>query len=155
VLALATGVPTLLTARALGADSHQGSIYIAYDVPKGSVQQKTYELIKRRGTLEMLQQIFSPFRLSKDLYIKTVGCDGIPNAYFSRIDDRPTIRICYEYLQDVYESTPKQKIAQEIRPDEAVVGQLLFTVAHEFGHALFDIYDVPIFGRQEDAADQF
>jgi hypothetical protein len=30
----------------------------------------------------------------------------------------------------------------------------MFAVAHEFGHALVDIFDVPVFGRQEDAADQ-
>jgi hypothetical protein len=38
---------------------------------------------------------------------------------------------------------------------EAVCGQLFFAVAHELGHAMFDIFDVPVFGRQEDAADQF
>jgi hypothetical protein len=31
----------------------------------------------------------------------------------------------------------------------------VFAAAHELGHALFEIYNIPIFGRQEDAADQF
>ena len=35
------------------------------------------------------------------------------------------------------------------------MGQFLFTAAHEFGHAAFDIYNAPVLGRQEDAADQF
>src|SRR5262249_26864890 len=145
------GALTELTARTLGADSHQGSIHIAYEVPKDPAQQETYRLVRRHGTLEMLQRTFSPFRLSADLIIKTVDCDGISDAYFSRTDDGPTIRICYEFLQEVHESTPRQGIT----PDEAFVGQLLFAVAHEFGHALFDIYEVPVFGRHEDAADQF
>jgi putative metallopeptidase DUF4344 len=38
---------------------------------------------------------------------------------------------------------------------DAVCGQLFFAVAHELGHAMFDIFDAPVFGRQEDAADQF
>jgi hypothetical protein len=38
---------------------------------------------------------------------------------------------------------------------DAICGQLFFAVAHELGHAMFDIFDVPVFGRQEDAADQF
>jgi hypothetical protein len=32
---------------------------------------------------------------------------------------------------------------------------LFFAIAHELGHAMIDIFDVPVFGRQEDAADQF
>jgi len=38
---------------------------------------------------------------------------------------------------------------------DAICGQLFFAVAHELGHAMFDIFDVPGFGRQEHAADQF
>jgi Putative metallopeptidase len=38
---------------------------------------------------------------------------------------------------------------------DTVCGQLFFAVAHELGHAMFDIFDVPVFGRQEDAADEF
>jgi hypothetical protein len=38
---------------------------------------------------------------------------------------------------------------------DTICGQLFFAIAHELGHAMFDIFDVPIFGRQEDAADQF
>ena len=29
------------------------------------------------------------------------------------------------------------------------------TLLHETGHAAFDIMDIPVFGREEDAADQF
>jgi class 3 adenylate cyclase len=37
----------------------------------------------------------------------------------------------------------------------AAVGQFLWVILHEVGHATFDILDVPIFGRSEDAADDF
>jgi hypothetical protein len=40
-------------------------------------------------------------------------------------------------------------------PLDAVLGQLLFTTAHEMGHAVFDFLDIPILGRAEDAADHF
>jgi hypothetical protein len=35
-----------------------------------------------------------------------------------------------------------------------VVEQFLFWILHEFGHAIFEMYQVPLFGREEDAADQ-
>ena len=50
---------------------------------------------------------------------------------------------------------PSETTMDGITAEEALVGQLMFAALHEFGHAAFDIYHVPIFGRQEDAADQF
>jgi len=132
-----------------------GSIRIVYETPKESSLQHTYDMVKERNSLEMIQEIFSPFKLPEDLYIKMTSCDGVPNAYFFREDDIPTIRICYEYLHQIYQMMPKTPTAEGITAREALVGQLLFAVAHEFGHAAFDIYNVPVFGRQEDAADQF
>jgi hypothetical protein len=105
--------------------------------------------------LERLQEIFSPFRLPEDLYIKTVGCDSKPNTYFDREEDRPTVKLCYEYLKAIHDKMPKKPTQAGITPREVLVGQFLFAAAHELGHALFDIYNIPIFGRQEDAADQF
>ena len=36
-----------------------------------------------------------------------------------------------------------------------MIGPFADVVLHEVGHAVFDIHKVPIFGREEDAADQF
>lgn len=36
-----------------------------------------------------------------------------------------------------------------------VVGNVLFAVYHELGHALIDLLDLPVIGREEDAADGF
>ena len=137
------------------AQEQQGSIHIEYVPPKKPEQKQIYELAKEHRPLEALKQIFSPFRLPEDLYIKTVGCDGIPNAYFAREDDHPTIRICYEYLQANRRNMPTETTKTGLTPHEVVAGQLLFAAAHELGHAMFDIYNVPVLGRQEDAADQF
>lgn len=133
----------------------RGSIVVSYEAPRDASVQNAYDMATGAKALEMLRVIFSPFRLSEDLHLKTVNCDGIANAYFFREDGKPTIRICYEYLQSVYGMIPKETTPEGITPREAFTGQLLFAVAHEFGHAAFDIYDVPVLGRLEDAADQF
>jgi len=132
-----------------------GSIQISYETPKNASVQEVYDMAKGARSLEMMQVIFSAFRLPEDLYIKYVNCDGVPNAYFFRENEKPTIRVCYEYLTSVYDMMPKENTAEGITPREAFTGQLLFAVAHEFGHAVFDIYNLPVLGRQEDAADQF
>src|SRR5215472_9210968 len=152
--ALAVFALAMPAARALD-EPKVGSIRVAYELPKDQSLQSTYDMVKERNSLEMIQEIFSPFKLPEDLYIKMTSCDGVPNAYFFREDDIPTIRICYEYLHQIYQMMPKTPTAEGITAREALVGQLLFAVAHEFGHAAFDVYDVPVFGRLEDAADQF
>ncbi len=134
----------------------EGPIHIEYEEPKDAALKEVYTLIKERKGLETFKELLSPFRLPEDLYIKAVGCNGIPNAYFFREkNDQATIRICYEYLKEVQDKLPKETTKEGIEPRDALVGQLLFALMHEFGHAAFDIYQVPVFGRQEDAADQF
>jgi hypothetical protein len=141
-------------ARALVPD--EGPIHIAYEEPKDPGLKETYETVKEKRGLEMFRELLSPFRLPEDLYIKAVGCDGVPNAYFFREkNDQATIRICYEYLKEVKDNLPKEATKDGIEPHDALMGQLLFALMHEFGHAAFDIFQVPVFGRQEDAADQF
>ena len=48
---------------------------------------------------------------------------------------------------------PTQTTASGIEPIDTVVGPFLDTVLHEFAHALFDYLDIPVLGREEDAAD--
>jgi hypothetical protein len=153
-LAALAAALTISCARA-DESQNKGTIQIEYETPKDAGLQKTYEAVRQANALEMLRLIFVSFRLPEDLYIKAVSCNGIPNAYFFRENEKPTIRICYEYLKSVREMLPKETTPEGITPREALMGQFLFTAAHEFGHAVFDIYNLPVLGRQEDAADEF
>ena len=101
--------------------------------------------------LEKVQQLFSPFRLPIDLTVRTVGCDGRSNAWYQR----PAVSLCYEYLDEIWQSAPKETTPAGVTPMDAVVGQFFYVVAHEFGHAMFDLLQVPSFGSAEEAADQF
>jgi putative metallopeptidase DUF4344 len=154
VAVLTVAASTMPAVRAL-AQEKRGSIIVSYEAPKSPAVQQAYEMATGAKGLEMMQVIFSPFRLPEDLYMKAVNCDGVPNAYFFREDDKPTIRFCYELLATMFGMIPKKPTAEGITPREAFTGMLLFAIAHEFGHAVFDIYNLPVLGRQEDAADQF
>ena len=132
-------------------------IHIEYQPPKNPEQQKVYDTVKQRHMLEMVRKIFSPWLLGDiDLNIRTISCDGVSNAWYQRVGNVPTVSICYEYLQEIWQSMPEEmKTGSGDTMKDAVCGQLFFAVSHELGHAMFDIFDVPIFGRQEDAADEF
>ena len=147
--ALIIGFITLPVTPAL-AQNQPNRIRIEYEPPTNPEFQPIYEALKQRQALEKLQELFSPFKLPADLTIKTKQC-GMSNAWYQR----PTLTICYEYLDDVRKNTPKETTPEGITPTDALLGQFFYVVAHEMGHAMFDALNVPLFGRPEDAADQF
>ena len=126
-------------------------IRIEYVPPTNPAHQPLYEMIKDQNALEKLQQIFAPLKFPMDVTIRTVGCDGHINAWYSQ----PVVTICYEYLAEIWRDMPKETTPLGVTPLDAEVGQFFFAAAHEMGHATFDQLGLPLFGRQEDDADQF
>jgi hypothetical protein len=143
-------VTPCFAAVAAAETARSGRISIDYVVPKSPEFQDVYDVIRDHHGLEKLQEIFSPFRLTDDLTIRTVEC-GMSNAWYSP----GKVTICYEYLDDIRKTLPAETTAIGIAPGDAIVGQFFYVVAHEMGHAIFDQLNVPLFGRPEDAADQF
>jgi hypothetical protein len=132
------------------------NIRITYEPPKNAEHQMLYEMLKEHQVLEMMQHMLSPFRFPVEVNIRTMGCDGLADFWFSYDDSVPTLHLCYELLQHVMKSKPDEPTpVLKIAPHDVVVGQFLFWSMHEMGHAVYHIFDVPLFGREEDAADLF
>jgi len=122
-----------------------------YIAPENPEYLYIYTLLKEeRYTLEKLQKFLSPFRLPWTLEILLAECAGEADAMYW--DD--TITICYEYLDELWSNMPAETTPAGIEPIDTVVGPFMDTVLHEFAHALFDYLDIPVLGREEDAADQ-
>jgi putative metallopeptidase DUF4344 len=136
---------------AMGDDAQPNRIRVEYVPPTNPAHQPLYELLKQHRTLEKLQEVFSPFRLPIDLTLRTVGCDGISNAWYHR----PDVNVCYEYLNEIHQTMPKVTTSGGITPHDAVLGQTFYVFGHEMGHAMFDVLKVPIFGDAENSADHF
>jgi len=124
---------------------------ISYVPPKNAEHETVFRLLKERQVLEKLQQFLSPLRLPRALQLKVQGCDGDSNAWYE--DDAVTV--CYEYLDDILQNAPQETTPAGVTRADAIVGPTLEVFLHEVGHATFDYLSVPIFGREEDAADQF
>jgi len=129
-------------------------VTIAYIPPKNPDLQDLYGLVSGRLALEKIQKILSPLRLPEELTLKTAECGRI-NAWYSRENSKPTVTICYELLKHILESLPKEATSAGFTPDDAAIGQFVWLSLHEVGHAVFDIFNVPIFGNEENAADNF
>jgi hypothetical protein len=142
----------LITALAMNACTAEktNQVRVNYMPPKNPAHQQVYELLKERQSLEKFQELLSPFRLPWTLDISLTECDGEADAMYSD----GTITICYEYIEDLRKYMPAKTTPAGIEPIDTLVGPFVDTVLHEFAHALFDYLDIPILGREEDAADQ-
>lgn len=125
-------------------------IEITYEAPDNPAHSKIYEDLKEHQVLERLQVFLSPFRLVIPLEIVMAGCDGDPEAEYGDGE----ILICYEFVEALIENMPEETTPGGVEPADTVVGPFFDTVLHEFSHALFDMFFTPMFGREEDAADQ-
>jgi hypothetical protein len=147
--AMLSGV-ALVASPAMAAN-RSDRIRVEYVPPKDSAHRPIYDAIRSQRALEKVQQILSPLRLPRILRMKVEGCDGVSNAWY----DEGAITVCYEYLDELWKNIPEQPTAAGLAPIDALIGPFVDVFLHEAAHAVFDILQVPLFGREEDAADQF
>ena len=62
------------------------------------------------------------------------------NAWYAR----PALTICYEYLEEFRRDRPAATTADAVTPVDGEIGQLFYAVAHEMGHASFDLFNTPV-----------
>jgi hypothetical protein len=131
--------------------SKPNQIKYEYVPPKNPAHQPIHDQMKQGRALEHLQELLSPLRLSYPLTIKVEGCDGDPNAFYSE----EIITVCYEMLADILKSAPAQDLPGGLSRADTVLGPVLAIFLHETAHAVFNMLQIPVLGREEDAADQF
>lgn len=148
--AVAAALLLLAGSQAL-ADELTNRIEIAYEEPRSSELDDVYQDVQERRVLERLQEFLSPFRLSGPLKFTFRGCDGEDDAFYFEYD----VTVCYELIDELQWAKPKKVTAHGLAPHDAVAGPFFSTILHEFAHAFFQLHETPIFGREEDAADQF
>jgi hypothetical protein len=128
-------------------------VEIEYRAPVSAQFESVYESLKERKILEELQHFLAPLHLPHPLRLLTKQCGEGGNAFYEPASR--SLNICYELVADIIDSAP-QTVTEDgfITRETAIIGNLIGVVLHEGGHMLFDMLDVPVFGREEDAADQ-
>jgi hypothetical protein len=124
---------------------------ISYVEPSSADFQSLYKLLKEHRALEKIRDILKPLRLPHRLLLQVRGCEGISNAW----SDEESVTVCYEYLDDIWKNAPEHTTPAGIAPVDTLIGPLVDVFLHEAGHATFAALRIPIFGREEDAADLF
>jgi hypothetical protein len=151
-LAIMVAGMVLVTAMAMPvfAASKSNRVSVRYVPPENPAHQEIYTELKQRGALEKLQKLLSPVRLPRTLRISLDECDGEADAFYEDDD----ITICYEYVAELVKNMPQETTPGGVVPIDTVIGPMFEVSLHEFAHALFDMLELPVFGREEDAADQ-
>ena len=126
-------------------------IDIEYGEPKSEANRAVRDRLKERQALEKLRDLLRPLRLPHRLLLQTADCDGISNAF----SNEENVAVCYEYIADILKNAPPTTTPGGVTPVDAVIGPFLDVFLHEAGHAVFGALQIPLFGREEDAADQF
>ena len=150
---IATVAPAALHAHDVKAASRfkPDRIDIQYGEPKSPGNRAVHDLLKERKALEKVRDLLRPLRLPHRLLLQTTDCEGISNAF----SNEENVAVCYEYIADILKSAPESTTPGGVTPVDAVIGPFLDVFLHEAGHSIFGALQIPLFGREEDAADQF
>ena len=124
-------------------------VQIEYREPVNPAHRPIYERLKKRQVLEQYKEFMSPLKLQRPLNVSLLGCNGVINA----VHQGGRISYCYELIAEMHRQIAETNVLPGFRREDAVVGGFVSTLLHETGHAIFNLLDIPIFGREEDAAD--
>ena len=141
--ALAAGFPRATTT----AVAATAPVRASYDATANFAAAR--DLLQRHKVLEKAQVFMSPLRLPRELTIRTAEC----NAAFLPFDPaKGVITICYEAVAGIQDLA---KGATSDADDLAalVTGGIMEEVVHCIAAAVLQVFDVPLWGREEDAAD--
>lgn len=88
--------------------------------------------------------------LPTDVRIRLTECDE-SNAYYD--SEQREVQMCVELVEDMANTLDGQ-FEDESDEADALSGAFVGMLLHEVGHALVDVLEIPITGREEDAVDQ-
>ena len=134
-----------------------------YRMPKTAAYNDTRAKAMKRQVLEEYVKFLSPLKLPKTIWVYVDECDGGDGAspYYSP-DDRAMV-MCYQFMKAMEdraalitqaEAKNPKLFPMKVSRDGFLAGVFAGVILHETGHALFDVLDAPIMGREEDAADE-
>jgi hypothetical protein len=131
------------------AASTGGRMTAVYEDATSPQAQHGKQLLQQHRSLEdYAAETNDLLKLPVDVTLRGAQCDQ-PNAFWT--SRTKTLTICYEdtdFAHQVFAA------AGDTDPAASAVGMEEASFAHEFGHMVIDLYDLPATGREEDDADQ-
>jgi hypothetical protein len=128
-----------------------GDIQLSYQTSKHADLQSLADATKKAGTVDrVVGAVNDIVALPQDAAVLFSDCGRVDTYYDS---GAPGIVVCHEmlgYFRDLF----RKRGVRDDALTKAVVGAALFGFLHELGHALVDLLQLPVTGKEEDAVDQ-
>jgi putative metallopeptidase DUF4344 len=132
------------------ADWGNSQVEVAYNEPQDPQFRPIRDRLMRRQVLEQLRVFLSPLRLPRKLLVQIDQCNAERRPYQSG----GPVTICYEYIAKVDRTAPRNQPADGLPREMMIAGAFVQAVLHEVAIATFDILEIPVWGREADAADK-
>jgi hypothetical protein len=122
-------------------------VQLVYQPARSPDLKPVAERVKTHQVLEQFGQFLLPLRLPKDLVIQFDECGAATRQY----QPGGPVTVCYELVDKI------EKVAANVKPENralVLVGTIIQAMFHETATAVFDLLQVPIWGRLDDADDR-
>jgi len=129
------------------ADLQNPQVDIVYLEPRNAAYRPIAERLKQRRVLEQLKVFLAPLKLPRKLTVNVDECGAMTRAYKAQ----GPVTICYELVEEIEKVAAKADAAARER---VLIGAFVQVAFHEVANAVFDILQVPVWGRAHDAADR-
>ncbi len=125
-----------------------------YGPVKSPQFQSVREVLQRGKFLEEIAATLSQGITLPHQVVLTIGECGKATAFYN--PKFKAIVVCYELMSEMIQATQRDlsPLASRQEIEKLFSGGFGFILMHELSHALIHILDLPVLGREEDAADQ-
>lgn len=154
------GIDEAVFAQSRDTESYKNFIF-RYEAPRSARYQTVASSLARTRALERPVENATRKILPPEAIVVSVReCGSLGAFYDTKTDD---ITLCYEFIQSIFDAFsavlyPKQPSPTNPDLRDGVMhngmATILFVLLHEYGHGLIHRLDLPIVGREEDAADE-
>lgn len=143
-------VPPATAVAEVGNTLENKQIEIAYIRPKSDVLVPVYDDLVQRGVLEEMRNFLAPLRLPRPIKVQVDECGGEARPY------KPggAATVCYELVAKIAEIASQHAATDSRDYTNAVTGTFINAMLHEVALAIFDVLQIPVWGREDDAADR-
>jgi hypothetical protein len=135
------------SAQQLPAELQNPNVEIVYKEPRTAAFKPIAERVKQRRALEQLRVLMAPLRLPRKLTVNVDECGAPMREY----QPQGPVVICYEVIDKIEKIAAK---ADANVRERVLIGAFIQAAFHETAHAVFDILQIPVWGRANDAADR-
>src|SRR6185437_2679184 len=143
---LAGGIP-FATPSAAQAAPASAQVQIRYEPSTKFAAVR--DMLQRHKVLEKAQLFMSPLRLPRTLTIRSAECGASSLPYDA---GKGVITICYEAIAAI-QDLAKGSTSDPDKLASVVTGGVIEEALHRMALAILQVFDVPVWGKEDDAAD--